>query len=314
MGMKRCIMAILSIAAWALGAESGEPQAKRLLWLVMGAPGEERFARDFAAQADLWKKEAARAGDVDLREILGREALQAACSSDEGRRSPELWIVLIGHGTFDGRVAKFNLEGPDVAAQELAVWLSARTQPLVLIHTGECSGPFLPALSAKNRVIVTATQSGSEVVATRFGGHFAAAMGEPLSDLNRDGAVSVLEAFLVGAQRTAEFYEQDRRLLSEHALIDDTGDGKGTRADWFEGGRATRKSLDGAAADGVRAGRISLVPGPADQGLSGEERLRRDQLEEEIESLRNRRGKMGEKEWYELLEAKFLELGSLLGG
>ncbi len=306
-GMKRFVLLAWALVASAMGAEPEQRQ----LWLVMGAPGEERFAKEFAAQAESWRSEAERAGDLNVLEIRSRDALQAACGSEQ---AVELWMVLIGHGTFDGRTAKFNLEGPDVSAPELASWLAGRTNPLILIHTGECSGPFLPALSAKNRVIITATQSGSEVVVTRFGGHLAEALREPLADLNRDGAVSILEAFLVGAQRTAEFYEQDRRLASEHALIDDNGDGKGTRADWFEGLRVVRKSADGTAADGGRARRLHLVPSAADRGLTAEQRARRDQLEEEIEAFRGRRAEMGDDAWFEALEQKFLELGVLLGG
>jgi len=172
---------------------------------------------------------------------------------------------------------------------------------------------FPPALSGKDRVVITATQSGSEVVTTRFGGYLAEAWDDPAADLNRDGAVSLLEAFLVASGRTQEFYETERRLASEHALIDDHGDGKGTRADWFEGLRVVRKSTDGAAADGGRARKIHLVPGPADRGLTAEQRARRDQLEEEIEALRGRRAELGDEPWYDALEAKLLELGKLLG-
>lgn len=312
LGMKPFVIGCVMLLC-AVSARGSEPVGPRRLWLVLGAPGEERFARDFAEQAGAWKKEAGRAGGIELREIRDRVALEAACGEDRSLRADELWMVLIGHGTFDGRVAKFNLEGPDVSAEDLAGWLSGRTGPTVVIHTGECGGPFLPALSGKNRVVVTATQSGAEVVVTRFGGHFAAALGEPLSDLNRDGTVSVLEAFLVGARRTVESYEQQRRLVSEHALIDDNGDGKGTRADWFEGWRGTRKSAEGAPADGVASARMALVPAPSDRALTKEQRGRRDRLEDEIEALRGLREKMGEKEWYEQLEARLLELGKLLG-
>lgn len=286
----------------------------RQLWLVIGAPGEERFADDFGQQAELWKAEAGRAGDLEVREFRGREAFEAACRVQEIDSWAELWIVLIGHGTYDGRTAKFNLEGPDVAAAELADWLSTRKRPLVIVHTGECSGPFLPPLSGAGRVVITATQSGSEVVATRFGGSLAKAWRDPIADLNRDGAISVLEAFLVGAQGTRQFYERDRRLMPEHALIDDNGDGKGTRPEWFEGLRVVKKSTDGAVPDGGLARRLHLVPGPADQGLSAEQRARRDELEGEIEALRERREEMGDEAWYRELERKFLELGSLLGG
>ena len=38
-------------------------------------------------------------------------------------RSEALWLVLIGHGTFDGKTARFGLRGPDVTPAEWAVCL-----------------------------------------------------------------------------------------------------------------------------------------------------------------------------------------------
>ena len=295
----------LSVAA---GSSAAEP---RQLWLVLGAPGEESFAADFAAQTASWRAAAEVAGDLQVREIRDRAALQAACLSPAASQTPELWIVLIGHGTFDGRIAKFNLEGPDVAASELAEWLRPRVGSLAVIHTGECSSPFLPPLAGPDRVIITATQSGSEVVTTRFGGRLAQAWLDPAADLDRDGAISLLEAFLIASGRTTEFYEQRGRLVSEHALLEDNGDGKGTRADWFEGLRVVRKSADGAAPDGGRARGMTLAPSASDRGLSAEQRARRARMEAEIETLRGRRAEMGDAAWYDAVEAVLLELGKL---
>lgn len=310
-----CMKALVILSFFGIGFLcAGRGEEPRQLWLVLGAPGEESFVSDFAAQAEAWRAAAERAGDVSVREIRDRAALETACHSAAVNSSPELWVVLVGHGTFDGRTAKFNFEGPDVSAAECADWLRGRTGPLMFVHTGECSGPFVPAMSGKERVVITATQSGSEVVTTRFGGFLAKAWAEEAADLDRDGTVSLLEAFLVASGRTTEFYEQRRRLVTEHALLDDNGDGKGTRADWFDGLRVVRKSADGALADGRRARGIVLVPGEADRGLGGEQRARRARLEEEVEALRGRRQEMGDEAWYDALEAKLLELGALRHG
>ena len=43
-------------------------------------------------------------------------ALKQALAQEPKKSGAELWLVLIGHGTFDGQAAKFNLRGPDVSA------------------------------------------------------------------------------------------------------------------------------------------------------------------------------------------------------
>jgi len=286
----------------------------RLLLLVTGAPGEEAHGEAFAEQARIWAALARSAADFELEEPRDRAALEAVCRADRFRTAPEAWLVLIGHGTDDGRTAKFNLEGPDVAAGELADWISGRTGPLVVVHTGECSGGFVPALSGAGRVVVTATQSGQEVVLPRFGGELAAALGDAAADLDHDGQVSLLEAFLAASGRTAAFYEREGRLASEHALLDDNGDGKGTRADWFEGVRVVRRAAAGEEPDGKRARGLHLVPGPEDRRLTAEQRALRERLEGEVEALREKRAEMGDAAWYDALESLFVRLGELRAG
>ena len=110
-----------------------------------------------------------------------------------------------------------------------------RESPLALIQCASASGPFLPALSAPGRVIITATRSGYEVNATRFGGYLARAIADPAADLDHDGRVSLLEAFLLASRQVAQSYREQGRLLTEHALLDDNGDQLATTADWFRG-------------------------------------------------------------------------------
>ena len=104
--------------------------------------------------------------------------------------------MLIGHGTFDGREAKFNLRGPDVTDVELADWLLPFKRPVVVINCASASGPFINRLSGANRVVVTATKSGNEINFARFGQYIAEAIADPRADLDKDGQVSLLEAFL----------------------------------------------------------------------------------------------------------------------
>ena len=95
----------------------------------------------------------------------------------------------------------------------------------------------------------------------------AGAINDPVADLDKDGQVSLLEAFLTAASRVREFYRAEARLATEHPLIDDTGDKLGSPADWFRGVRATTRAKDGAAADGLRAHQWHLVPSDRERAL-----------------------------------------------
>ena len=236
---------------------------------------------------------------------------QAALESEPKSGPGELWLVLLGHGTFDNKEAKFNLRGPDLSASELAEWLKPFQRPVAIVNCSSASGPFLNKLSAAGRVVVTATRSGNEVNYTRFGGQFAAALGSPEADLDKDGQTSLLEAYLLAASRVAEFYETEGRLATEHPLLDDNGDGLGTPPDWFRGVRAVKKAKDGATVDGLRAHQFVLVRSEQERKLSPAVRAKRDEIELAIGKLRERKSELPEPEYYQKLEPLLLDLARL---
>jgi hypothetical protein len=286
--------------------------------LVAGAPGEAEFGSNFAQQVQLWKNVCDRADARVIRIGLDetntfddRDRLQQALATEETNGIARLWLALIGHGTFDGKEARFNLRGPDVSDSELAEWLKPFLRQLVVINCTSASAPFLKALSGTNRVIITATRSGNELNFARFGEYFAKSLADSGSDLDKDNQVSLLEAFLMASRRTVEFYKSEGRLMTEHALIDDNGDGLGTPADWFRGLHAFRKAQDGASLDGARANQIHLVLSVEEQSLPPEVRARRDALELQVEQLREGKGRMDEDDYYRRLESILLELARL---
>ena len=227
----------------------------------------------------------------------------------EPKDSPfQLWLVLIGHGTFDGNDGQFNLRGPDVSATELALWMQPFKRPVAVIDTTSSSAPFLTKLSATNRVIISATRSGNEQNFTRFGKYFADAISDPRADLDKDGEVSLLEAFLTASRETGEFYKVAGRLATEHALLDDNGDGLGTPAEWFQGLRAVKKPRDNAAVDGTLARQFRLIPSKEEQQLTPEQRIQRDALERDVLVLREKKSEMAEDDYYRELERRLLKL------
>jgi hypothetical protein len=309
-GSAALIAILLSVPCVAASGE-GRPS----LLLVVGAGGLPDYEARFAQWAEQWRAAAAKAG-ADVIEIgrtndagtSDRDRLRATLSQQATANLEPLWIVLIGHGTYDRREAKFNLRGPDVTDVELAGWLAQVKRPLAVINCASASGPFINRLSGANRVIITATRSGDEQNFARFGRYIAEAIADPRSDLDKDGQVSLLEAYLTASSRVAESYRDQSQLATEHALLDDNGDGLGTPADWFRGTHATRRAKDGAPLDGARAAQFCLLPGTRERQMPRDLRQRRDQLELSIAALRDQKQKLAEDVYYARLDALLVEL------
>jgi hypothetical protein len=287
--------------------------------IVVGAAGASEYGAAFARWAGRWELAAEKGGatcvrvdDRDAAEKSDHERLKAILAAEPKESAEPLWLVLVGHGTFDGEAARFNLRGPDVSATELAAWLGPFGRPVVVVNCASASGPFVNRLSGPDRVVVSATKSGYEQNYARFGDYLSAAISDPAADLDKDDETSLLEAFLLASGRVAEFYEQDGRLATETALLDDNGDGQGTPAAWFRGVRTRRRGRDGAAPDGSRARQVHLIRSPAEQIVPPDVRARRDELERAVARLRDGKNeKTNEDDYYAELEPLFLELARL---
>lgn len=298
--------------------------------LVIGAVGADEYRQPLEQSAAKWA-EVARQSETPIKTIgkagegkqNDREQLQAAIKSvveqDAARESvlgpannsKPLWLVMLGHGTFTRGVAKFNLRGPDVSAAELAQWLQSCKRLVVVVNCASASGPFVNRLSGENRIVVTATKSGTEHNYARFGEYFARAIAAPDSDLDHDDEVSVHEAFLRASAEVRQFYDTEARILTEHALIDDNGDGRGTPASMFRGVRADAVAKDGATLDGPAAARVTLSPAGSRLPFTPEELTERASIEKELDALRSRKGKQSEKEYDTELEPLMLRLAKL---
>lgn len=303
----------LRLAAYA-APEPGQP----VFVIVQGAEGEESYGKAFAKQTSLWQQAAKSAGARAI--VIGQDAeaaepdrarLEKTLAAEPREGAAPLWLILIGHGTFDKQEARFNLRGDDVSASELAAWLVPVKRPLALLNTASASAPFLKAVSAPGRIVITATRSGNEQNYARFGGYLAPALGDKASDLDQDGQISLLEAFLSASAKTAEFYKNDGRLATEHALIDDNGDGLGTPAAWFKGLRATKKPADAAAVDGLRAQQWMLLASATEAARPEAWRAQRDALEEKIAALREKKESVPADDYYRQLEPLLIELARL---
>lgn len=298
-------------------SKAEDSPAPAAMIIVTGAPGTDEYGTQFQDWANQWKKAAGTAGvqasvlGADDAATDSREKLQQTLKLQTPTADEPLWLVLIGHGTWDGKNAKFNVRGDDVSVSDLTEWLKPFERPLIIVAAFSSSGAWLEPLKAPNRVILTATRSGSEENFSRLGEYLPGSFTDPTADLDQDGQVSLLEAWLISARRTAEFYSGEGRLATEHSLLEDNGDGRGTPPDWFQGVRAVKKSKDNALPDGLRAHQIHLVQNPAEKALPAPLRVKRDALELELAKLREAKTTMEEGAYYAQLEVLLLQLAKL---
>ena len=215
-----CLAATLGILLQSV-CDAGETPPRMTMLVVVGAAGTPEYGQQFQDWLRRWRANAERA-HADLITIGPTDQAGAATGTDRAalervvRQQAKLdtapfWIVLIGHGTYDGKAAKFNLRGPDVTARELADWLTDCNRPLVLIDCSSSSSPFINRLSKQGRIIVTATNSGVELNYARFGDYISRTIADPAADLDKDRQISVLEAFLAASAGVQEFYAQNWR-------------------------------------------------------------------------------------------------------
>jgi hypothetical protein len=298
--------------------KQGPPDLNKFAVIINGAGGEPAYAKQF----EQWTTELSSV----LTEKFGFDSKQvkvltekpadntmARSTAEEVKRTfgwlksgldPNnvLFLFLIGHGSFDGNESKFNLVGPDLSANDYNALLSSLpTRRIVVFNMASASGEFIKSLAGKGRIVVTATRNGQETNATRFPGFFIAALNASDADTDQDGHISVLEAFVYANSLTANYYKQAGRLATEHALLDDDGDGVGhEKAEAGDGLLARATYLDSLSVDEAAAS-------VATARLQKE----RARLEGEIEQLIASKANLTEAEYEAALERLFIQLAKV---
>jgi hypothetical protein len=234
-----------------------------------------------------------------------REGIEAAADRLAARARPGdlVFFVLIGHGSSSRGETRFNLPGPDLGTSEF-VGLASRfgAQRVVFVNTASASGGFAAALAGRDRVVVTATKTDAERNQTRFAEFFVEALAGADGDLDKDGRVSMLEAFAYARQKVAQTYETDGQLLTEHAMLEDNGDGKGSETPGQPGADgALARTLFMESAGGADAGAIT---DPALKALHEERRA----IEDRIAALKAAREKTDPAQYAQEMEKLLIEL------
>jgi len=232
-----------------------------------------------------------------------KDAVVKALDTFAAQAGPDdiVFVTLIGHGTFSGGEAKFNLTGPDMTPATFKPLLDKlKAKQVVFVNTTSASGPFLADLSGPGRTIVTATRNGAELYDTLFAGYFIDALTSEAADLDKNRRISVLEAFQFATAEVARAYEREGLLVTEHAMLDDDGDKEGTQ-------KIISTSKDGKVAGIVSLGTLDGAKASTDPkvaALIDEQRA----LERRIEGLRLMKEQMDPKKYETELEAAGLEL------
>ena len=308
--LRCCLAAILQccVAASAQGAE-------RYALIVTGASGGDPYA----AKYDGWRQ----ALVTTLEDAFGyphdhvivlaererdgvrkatRENVQRAIAELRRRLTADdqLIVLLIGHGTsMDGEDAKFNLVGPDLSASEWTDLLRPLPGRLVFVNTSSASFPFLRKLATKGRIVLTATDSSAQQFETVFPEFFIRALTDPEADLDKNGRVSIWEAFTFASNAVQRTFQEKGQLPTERPLLDDTGAGIGREAQ--------TPGPDGAVA------RITYLQPDAPVALPSDSAMadlfkRRAELESEVEALKARKDTMPADQYDAELERLLVEI------
>lgn len=304
-----CLVVLTASAGQAAAAE-------RYALIVTGASG----GTEYAAKYQGWRKQLADVlrttygypddhvkllgDDLDGAQKATRVNVRAALG-ELRKRAVEgdiTLIFLIGHGTSDGGQAKFNLVGPDMTAEEWGALIKPIPGRVAFIDGASGSFPFIPAVAGRERVVITANDSSEQQFETVFPDFFIKAFTEEAGDADRNGRVSLLEAFTFASAKVKLWFEEKGRLATERAMIDDTGGGAGRDAD--SGGR------DGQLAQ------VTYLEPEVPPNLAGDAEManllrRRAEIENRLDLLRANKGSMPAERYEEELERLLVELARL---
>lgn len=298
-------MLVCALAAWPLAAGTH-------YLTISGLGGEKDYEQRFAAQAkEVDKLLRGSGGEVNVVTLSGadatREKIKVAFDklATTAKAEDAFVLLLIGHGSFDGAEYKFNIPGPDYSGTELAALcdkVPAGRQ--LVVNTTSASGGSLEALQRAKRAVILATKAGSERNATVFARYWVEALRDPSADTDKNEVVSALEAYRFADRKTVEFYDTNKRLATEHAVMEDTGSGEGVRAP----STANGQGLLAASFPLLRIGGAQRAAAdPAKRQLLA----RKEQIEQRIDKLKYEKAAMALDEYRKQMSAALIELARL---
>ena len=305
-------IALYCAACVGLGAASA--QAAPYYVTVAGLGGEPDYEQRFTALAkDLDKLFKAAASDAHVYTFTGADATKAHLSDTlaqiarEAKPEDEFTLILIGHGSYDGEVYKFNLPGPDISGEDLAILcdrIPAKRQ--LIVNTTSASGGSIGALQKAGRVVMAATKTGTEKNATVFARYLVDALRDGSADTDKNETITALEAFVFADRKTAAFYESQKRLATEHPVFEDTGKKEAVRA-------ASAESGEGQLAASFAILRIGSAQKAANDPAKRALLDKKEEAERKIDLLKYQKAAMSAEDYKKQLSDALLELARVQG-
>jgi len=296
----------IAVAALMVAASLSAPAATFYV-TFSGLGGEPDYEQRFKMWAEDIETSLKKAGgDANIVTLVAptRDQIRSKLGEVARQAKPDdaLVLMLIGHGTFDGVEYKFNIPGPDVTGAELASLLDKipASRQLVVNMTSS-SGGSINLLQKKNRIVITATKAGTEKNATVFARYWAEALRDPAADSDKNEAVSALEAFRFAERKTTDFFESQKRLATEHPVLEDTGKGEGERNPSAENG-------EGKLAAGFPMVRLGANAAAARDPAKRPLIARKEELEQAIDKLKYEKAALPEQEYKKQLATLLVEL------
>lgn len=294
-------------SALLLMAVCGVLRAETYYLTIAGLGGEQEYEQRFSGWASEIDKILKGEPGAKVTTLSGAQATRANIESrlnelaKQAKADDSVVLFLIGHGSFDESDYKFNIPGPDLPATELATLLDKIPAHELVINMTSASGGSLPILQKPKRVVITATKSGTETNATVFPRYFIEALRDPATDTDKNEVITALEAFRYAEAKTAKFFEDLKRLATEHALLEDVGKGEGVKAPSVENG------------EGLTAGRFALLHTGSAQALAKDPEKQKllkqkEEIEQAIDELKYRKASMAVAEYRQQLSKYLVDL------
>ena len=281
---------------------------------VAGLGGEPDYDQRFKAMAaDLDKLFKASGGEAHVYTLTGNDATRTRLSDTltdialNAKPNDDFVLILIGHGSFDGFEYKFNLVGPDISGGDLAALcdhIAAKRQ--LIVNTTSASGGSIAALEKPGRAVIAATKTGTEKNATVFARYWVEALRDPSADVDKNDAITALEAFQYATNKAAGFYESQKRLATEHAVFEDTGKNEAVRTPSTETG-------EGLLLSSLTLVRMGAAQTAALDPAKRELLAKKEELEQKIDALKYGKAAMSEEDYKQQLTEALVELARVQG-
>jgi hypothetical protein len=289
------------------GAFAVSVHAESFYLTIAGLGGEQEYEQRFTGWAKELEMILKGEPNAKMETLMGAQATRAniqaklADFAKQAKADDNVVLFLIGHGGFDETDYKFNVPGPDLSATDLAAWLDKIPAHQLIVNMTSCSGGSIATLEKPRRVVITATKSGTERNAPVFARFWIEALRDPAADADKNEVITALEAFRYAEAKTVKYYEESKRLATEHPLLEDAGKGEGVRTPSVENG------------EGQTAGRFAVLHTGSAAALANDPEKQKllkakEDIEQKIDDLKYRKASMAVEEYRGQLAQLLVEL------